>query len=76
MYIGARYDIGSVWEETTAIKLSGLRHGLGTSLFFDTPIGPAGFSMGQVFKLTRDLPDNPISFGPFYTYLSLGFTLD
>jgi len=75
-YLAARYDIGSVWERTAAIKISGLRHGIGASLFFDTPIGPAGFSVGQVFKLTRDLPDNPISFGPFYTYLSLGFSID
>jgi NTE family protein len=75
-YVSLRYDIGTVWEETTAIKISSLRHGLGASLLFDTPVGPAGFSMGQVFKLTRDLPNNPISFGPFYTYLSLGFTLD
>jgi len=72
-YLAARYDIGSVWEQTTALKLSGLRHGLGASLLVDTPIGPADFSVGQVFRLTRDLPNNPISFGPFYTYLSLGF---
>ena len=76
IYLSLRYDIGSVWEETTKIKLSTLMHAIGSSVFFDTPIGPSGLSLGQSFKLTRDLPDNPLSFGPFYIYFSLGFTLD
>ena len=76
LYLSFRYDIGSVWEETTTIKFASLKHGIGGSIFFDTPIGPVGFSVGHSFKLIRDIPDNPISFGPLYTYFSLGFTLD
>lgn len=75
-YISARYDLGSIWENAEAIKFESLRHALGVSMLFNTPIGPAKFSLGNSFIFNRNLPNNPISFGPLFLYFSLGYTMD
>ena len=75
-YISLRYDVGSVWEKTEAIKLENLRHGLGLSFALDTPVGPSIFSLGNSFISSRNLPNNPFIFGPVFFYFSLGYTLD
>ena len=71
-YFKMRYDLGSTWEVQDQIKFKELRHGVGISLSFDTPVGPADFSVGRSF-LFKNLPDNPISLGNVYFYFSIGY---
>lgn len=72
-YILFRYDLGSIWAEQETIKFKELRHGLGGTLSFNTPIGPAEFSVGRSFNLIQNLPGNPLCWGPVYFYFSVGF---
>ncbi|MBI3585827.1 MAG: BamA/TamA family outer membrane protein [Ignavibacteriales bacterium] len=72
-YLKARYDFGSIWELPRQIRLEDLRHGIGVGLAFDTPIGPAEFSVGRSFFIRNDLFNNPLSFGPVLGYFSIGY---
>lgn len=72
-YFKIRYDLGSAWDEQEQIRFKDLRHGLGTTLSFDTPIGPADFSIGKSFLFKKNLPGNPISTGETFFYFSIGF---
>jgi len=72
-YLRIRYDLGSTWEEQEQIRFKDLRHGIGGTLSFDTPIGPADFSVGRSFLFVKDLPDNPISWGDILFYFSIGY---
>lgn len=72
----ARYDLGSVWELPTQIKLSTLTHGLGCSYAVATPIGPAVFSVGRALELVSE--NNifrNIRWGDFLMYFNLGVRL-
>jgi NTE family protein len=72
-YFQLRYDIGSAWAVPDQIRFADLRHGVGATLSFDTPIGPADFSVGRSFLFVRDLPNNPIKLGPAVFYFSIGY---
>ncbi len=72
-YLKIRYDLGSTWEFPEQIRFKDLRHGLGAGLAFDTPIGPAEFSLGRSFKFKKNLPNNPISWGDILFYFSIGY---
>lgn len=72
-YASFRYDLGGVWSVPEQIKFSNLRQGIGGSLSFDTPIGPASFSLGNSFYLL-DNPDRVI-FGPLLGYFAIGINL-
>lgn len=72
-YFKFRYDIGSMWTETEQIRIKDLRHGIGATLSFDTPLGPADFAIGRSFLFSKDLPDNPIKVGPLFFYFSIGY---
>ena len=72
-YTSIRYDLGQSWAEPEAIKFSGLRHGLGGSISFDTPIGPTSFSLGQSFYFVKS--DHFAVRGPLMFYFSLGAEL-
>lgn len=72
-YIGVRYDLGSTWPVQEQIRLKDLRHGIGATLSFDTPIGPADFSVGKSFLLRKNLPGNPLSWGETLFYFSIGY---
>ena len=72
-YFKLRYDLGSAWDEQEQIRFKDLRHGLGATLSFDTPIGPADFSIGRSFLFRKNLPGNPISTGEVFFYFSIGF---
>ncbi len=74
-YLKLRYDIGAIWLKPEEIRLVDLRHGLGLTLGFDTPIGPAEFSIGRSFFLRKDLLNHPTSLGPFVAYFSIGYPL-
>ncbi len=68
-----RYDLGSVWQEQEEIRFKDLRHGIGATLSFDTPIGPADFSVGRSFLFVKNLPGNPLSWGDTFFYFSIGY---
>jgi NTE family protein len=62
-----------MWTETEQIRIKDLRHGIGATLSFDTPLGPADFAIGRSFLFSKDLPDNPIKVGPLFFYFSIGY---
>ncbi len=69
-YFSIRYDIGSIWEVPEAMKLDNLRHGIGFDISFDTPIGPASFTLGKSFYF-RENPNGVVQ-GPVLFYFSIG----
>ncbi len=72
-YFKFRYDLGSTWDEQEEIRFKDLRHGIGATLSFDTPIGPADFSVGRSFLFVKNLPGNPLSWGNYFFYFSIGY---
>lgn len=72
-YFKLRYDLGNAWEIQDQIRFKDLRHGVGATLSFDTPIGPANFSVGRSFLFKGNLPGNPISSGDILFYFSIGY---
>lgn len=72
-YVKARYDLGRVWDNTTDVKFKDLRHGVGASLCFDTPIGESSFSLGKTFLIEKGLRKDSFIFGPYTYYFSLGY---
>jgi NTE family protein len=74
-YFKARYDLGAVWPQAAEMNLNTFTHGIGVTLGFDTPIGPAEFSVGKAFYLRTDLFDHPIAYGPLTAYFSIGFPI-
>jgi NTE family protein len=72
-YFLLRYDLGNTWPAREQIRFKDLRHGVGGTFSFDTPIGPADFSVGRSFLFVKNLPGNPISLGPVYFYFSIGY---
>jgi NTE family protein len=72
-YLKVQYDLGSTWPEQEQIRFKDLRHGIGGSISFDTPIGPAEFAIGRSFLLRKDIPENPISWGDVLFYFSIGY---
>ncbi len=61
LYLSFSYDLGDVYHSTDQIKLNGLRHGFGTVLGLDSPLGPVEFGYG----VTNSNVDR--------WYLSIGF---
>ncbi len=74
-YLKIRYDLGGIWKTAESIKFNKLRHALGLTIAFDTPIGPADFSVGRSFYIRNDLLNKPVSVGPFMFYFSIGYPL-
>jgi NTE family protein len=72
-YLSARYDLGYVWALPEQIRIASLRHGIGTTLAIDTPLGPAKFSLGRSFFFLKD--PNGTAFGPVMAYFSIGTRL-
>lgn len=72
-YLSIRYDLGAVWDLTNAIKFEDFKHGIGGSISFDTPAGPAKFSLGKSFYFVKD--PNGVKWGPFMGYFSVGLKM-
>ncbi len=72
-YLQFRYDLGSVWEVQNELKLADFHHGIGTTLSFDTPIGPADISVGRSFVFTGTGDSRLVRLGPVCFYFSIGF---
>ena len=72
-YLKTKYDLGSIWRETEEIKLKNLRHGASATISFDTPVGPADFSVSKSFLLKNKIPNSTISWGETLFYFTIGF---
>jgi NTE family protein len=72
-YFSFRYDIGSIWTTRKEIRFKDLRHGLGTTISFDTPLGPADFSVGRSYLFKGNLNYSSIMYGPVYFYFTVGY---
>jgi NTE family protein len=75
-YAWFRYDIGSTWAEQEQIRFKDLRHGIGGAISFDTPIGPADFSMGRSFIISQGLTENSFVWGDVLFYFSIGHAIN
>jgi len=53
-YFSGRFDIGDVWAQQQNVILSTLKQGIGASLGFATPIGPAVLSLGKAIYPARE----------------------
>jgi len=74
-YFWVRYDLGSTWAVQEEIRFKDLKHGIGASLSFDTPIGPADFSVGKSFIIKKGLKQDSISWGDLLFYFSIGHAI-
>ena len=72
-YLSLRYDIGAIWEVPEQIRIADLQHGIGGTLGFDTPVGPARFSLGRRFYFLED--PAAVAWGPFLGYFAIGVRL-
>jgi len=75
-YTWFRYDVGSTWEEQETIKFKDLRHGIGGSISFDTPVGPADFSVGRSFLISQGLQSGSFVWGDVLFYFSIGYIIN
>lgn len=74
-YFSFRYDLGNVWQVTDDIRFKDLRHGIGLTAAFDTPIGEASFSAGRSFIVKNGFNNNSFVFGPYNFYFSIGYDI-
>lgn len=72
-YVRLRYDLGSIWDKREEIRFKDLKHGVGATLSFNTPIGPADFSAGKSFYFKNTLDKNIIVWGPTFFYFTIGY---
>jgi len=74
-YFSVRYDLGRIWENTEDIRFKDLRHGLGVTAAFDTPLGEASFSVGKTLIINRGLKKDSFILGPYTYYFTIGYDL-
>ena len=74
-YAWFRYDLGSTWDVQEQIRFKDLRHGIGGVISFDTPIGPADFSIGRSFIISQGLKKNSFIWGDVLFYFSIGHAI-
>ncbi len=72
-YIGARYDLGNVWNIAQDIRFKDLRQGIGAFISFDTPIGEGSLAAGRSFFTKSGLQEDSFYFGPYVFYFSIGY---
>lgn len=75
-YTWFRYDIGSTWEQQEQIRFKDLRHGIGGAISFDTPVGPADFSIGRSFIISQGLTEDSFVWGDVLFYFSIGHAIN
>ena len=72
-YVSVRYDIGGAWLTMQSVRLVDLRHGIGSTLSFDTPLGPARLAVGRSFIFLKN--PNTVALGPYNIYFSIGMRI-
>jgi len=73
-YFKFRYDFGALWSVPGDLKLADFKHGLGATLAFDTPVGPAEFSVSRAFYPRSDF-NHLICWGPFMVSFNIGYPI-
>ena len=68
------YNIGNVWQERSEMSLQELVQGVGTGLVWETPIGPAQFTVAKPFAFENGKVNDSahIDFSETVFYFSLG----
>lgn len=69
------YNVGNAWDDKDDISVGHLIHGAGTSLIWDTPLGPARFTVSKAFAFLKNTANNDSSslrFSDSIFYFSLG----
>ncbi|WP_317618639.1 outer membrane protein assembly factor [Chlorobaculum sp. MV4-Y] len=68
------YNIGNVWERRAQMSIGKLIQGAGAGMVWDTPIGPAQFTVAKPFAFeNEEVKDNAkIDFSETVFYFSLG----
>lgn len=72
-YLSLRYDFGNTWQQPQEMKSQDMLNGIGGAFSFDTPIGPADFSVGKAFT-SKDINGEIVSGAPVL-YFSVGIKL-
>ncbi len=72
-FLTLRYDLGSVWEVPESIKFQSLKHGIGSGIGVNTPIGPAKIAIGEMFFFRKS--PNSIIYGYPHLYFSIGVNI-
>lgn len=72
-YLRLRYDLGSVWSTKEHIKFKDLRHGAGATISFNTPLGPADFSVGRSFLFKEKSHGSTMVLGDTFFYFTIGY---
>jgi NTE family protein len=49
------YNVGNVWEELEDISSTRLIHGIGSSMIWETPVGPARFTISTTFPFLEEV---------------------
>lgn len=74
-YLSLKYNIGAIWEMPEEIKFNDLKHGAGAAIMFDTPVGPAKFSVGRSFYFYNKDGIKGAALGDILGYFSIGVKL-
>lgn len=71
-YAQVHYQAGNVWNQPTDITFKRLRQGVALQFLFDTPVGPASFSVARSFFFDEA---EVLIAGPTLSYFSIGVPL-
>ncbi|MBN1928822.1 MAG: BamA/TamA family outer membrane protein [Chlorobiaceae bacterium] len=68
------YNIGNVWETRSGMSVDALVQGVGTGLVWETPVGPAQFTVAKPFAFENEEVNDSasIDFSDTVFYFSLG----
>ncbi len=69
------YNVGNVWENLDDISSAHLIHGIGTSLIWETPLGPAMFTVSKAFPFLAEASNTAstsLKFSETIYYFSIG----
>lgn len=69
------YNVGNAWDDRDDISFAQLIHGTGTSLIWETPLGPARFTVSKAFaflKTAANSGSSSLGFSDTIFYFSLG----
>ena len=69
------YNIGNAWDDRDDISFGQLIHGVGTSLIWQTPLGPARFTVSKAFAFLKNATNpssSSLGFSDTIFYFSLG----
>ncbi len=69
------YNVGNVWEKLNDISPAYLIHGIGSSLIWETPLGPTSLTVSKAFPFPEKpygVPSTSLKFSRTIIYFSIG----